>query len=185
MKKTILSVIMIAVIFSMSACSGNKAGNGADTGAITNDVSIEELHNAVKSAYGEDYIPSMPYDDASLMDVFGVEKAWYEEYIAEGPMISAHVDTFVAVKAKNGSIEDVKKALNEYRDKLLADTMQYPSNLAKIQASRVVSYGNYTFFIMLGIIPMETEEEGEEAMLTAYEEQNGKAVTAIEGLLLK
>ena len=37
--------------------------------------------------------------------MFGISEDLYEESIAEGPMISVHVDTFLAFKAK----EDVYK----------------------------------------------------------------------------
>lgn len=185
MKRKIFSLLLVAIMVVSTACSGKNSGGGTD-GSKDNvkNVPLADIQTAVKNAYGDDYIPGMPYDDTAMEELFGVKKDWYEEYIAEGPMISAHVDTFIAVKAKEGSAEDVKKALNDYRDKLINDTMQYPSNMVKIQASQVVSYGNYVFFVMLGMIPMEVEDQGEEEMLKAYQEQNQKAVAAIESVLL-
>ena len=37
-------------------------------------------------------------------------------------MISAHVDTFIAIKAKEGKGEEVEKALTSYRDYLINDS---------------------------------------------------------------
>lgn len=50
-------------------------------------------------------------------------------------MISTFVETFIGVQAKDGKGDDVEAALNAYRDRLVGDTMQYPMNIAKIQAS--------------------------------------------------
>lgn len=179
-----MSILLIAAIAALTACSGkNTEGDNPSEGQQIKEVPVTEIQTVVKEAYGEDYIPNMPYDETALLDVFGIDKGWCEEYLAEGPMISAQVDTFVAVKAKNGKTDDVEQALNKYRDSLVEDTLQYPANQVKIQASQVVTYGNYVFFIMLGNISMDIEEE--EAMLTAYSEENQKAVVAIEGILLK
>lgn len=107
-------------------------------------------YEAVKKAMGENYIPSAPIDATQLSEVYGVSEELIENVIAEGPMISVNVDTFIAVKAKEGKGEDVEKALNAYRDVLVADTMQYPMNLAKIQASKVIRDGDYVYFTLVG-----------------------------------
>lgn len=189
MKKRVLA-LMLAVSLALVGCSGKgnekETTNGADGGssAQIQDASMTVIHDAVKAAYGENYLPSMPYDDTSLQDVFGVDPEWCEEYIAEGPMISAHVDTFVGIKAK--SEEDKNKvlgALEEYRNYLINDSFQYPANVMKVQASEVISFENYVFFLMLGTVPMEVEEQGEDAVLAEAEAQNQIAVEAIRGVL--
>ena len=63
--------------------------------------------------------------------------------------------------------------------------MQYPMNQIKVQASRVEQVGNYVFFILLGDIPMEVEEKGEDAILAAAKEQAQIAVDAINKVLTK
>ena len=189
MKKRVLA-LMLAVSLALVACGGKEnekeTTNGADSGssAQIQDASMTVIHDAVKAAYGENYLPSMPYDDTSLQDVFGVDPEWCEEYIAEGPMISAHVDTFVGIKAK--SEEDKNKvlgALEEYRNYLINDSFQYPANVMKVQASEVISFEDYVFFLMLGTVPMEVEEQGDDAILAEAEAQNQIAVEAIRGVL--
>ena len=56
----------------------------------------------------------------------------------------------------------IETALNNYRQSLIDNLMQYPMNQIKIQASVVESMGDYVFFIMLGEIPTSIEEQGEE-----------------------
>lgn len=154
-------------------------------GAAVQDETLNEIHEAVKAVFGADYIPSMPYDEEMLQSVFGVDPAWCEAYIAEGPMISAHVDTFIAIKAKPDKVEDVKKALDDYYKYLVNESFQYPSNIGKVEASKVVAYDEYVFFISLGMIPTNLEEQGDEAIFKKAEELNQSAIDAIEEVLGK
>ena len=181
--KKLFSLVMVGVMaFSLVACSTKKDDQGA---ANIKDVPVSEIQTAVKEAYGEAYIPSMDYDAQTLESIFGVKEDWYEEFIAQGPMMSAHVDTFVAIKAKEANVQDVVDALNSYREYLVNDSMQYPMNQIKIQASRVEQVGNYVFFILLGEIPTDAEDQGEDKMLEAAKEQAQIAVDAINKVLTK
>ncbi len=66
------------------------------------------------------------------------------------------------------------------------DTMQYPMNLLKAQASRIYTKGDYVFFFMLGFIENELEETAtEEEQIDAYKEQNQIAVDAVKELFAK
>ena len=107
----------------------------------------------------------------------------YDEIVAEGPMISVHVDTLIIVKAKSDRVEDVRTALENYRETQIETGMNYPMNIPKLQASEVVVYGNYVCYIMLGVIDDSLTDEGE--MLAAFQEQNKIAEDAIQGLLAK
>ena len=114
------------------------------------------LDEAMKEAYGENYLPSMQLDDVMLSEVYGINMDNVESFIAEAPMISAHVDTFIAIKAKEGKADEVEAELNAYRDDQINNAMQYPMNEAKVKASQVVRKDDYVFFVMLGQIPDET-----------------------------
>lgn len=184
MRKSIYAAALVLTAISLTACGGKKgtenggAGSAAET-TVAADVDLEEVHQAVKDVYGENYIPSAPYDAQAFHDIFGVPEDLYEEFIAEGPMISVHVDTFAAVKAKAGKGEEVEKLLADYRTHLVEDSMQYPMNISKVQASEVIRNGDYVFFVMLGTASDEAQEQGEEAALKSAEEENKKAVDAI------
>ena len=52
-------------------------------------------------------------------------------------------------------------------------------NISKVQASEVVRHGDYVFFVMLGTASEEAQEQGEEAALQSAQEENKKAVDAI------
>ena len=190
MKKTMLLMTAAVLAAAISGCQPNNTGAAGTTAAVettveettaAKEVDLDEIHTAVKEAYGDAYIPSMPFDGQMLDQMMGITEDMYENFIAEGPMISAHVDTFVAVKAKEGKGDEVKAALDSYRENLISNTMQYPMNMPKIQASEVYQNGDYVFFVMLGTPTMESEEQGEEAALKSAQENNKIGMDVIAG----
>lgn len=175
MKKGLILIMCFVMFLSLTACNQKKSGQ-------EKDVLLSDIHTAVKKAYGETYLPSMPYDETQLKDLFGISKEMYEQVVAEGPKMSVHVDTFVAVKAKEGQADAVEEALNQYKTNNIQQSLQYPMNLSKVNGAKIHRIGNYVFFIQLGEIPAEAEEQGEEAAIKAAEEQNQIAVDAIDKL---
>ena len=176
MKKKIFALAAgLCLVLGMAGC-----GKKEDAG--TKDVPVSQIRDAVAEAYGENYFADYQMSEEEAGTLLQTDTENWEEFVAEKAMISTRVDTFVAVKAKEGKAEDVKGQMESYQEYLKKDTMQYPMNLPKIQASEVKVYGDYVFFIMLGA----ADEEGldEEAALKFYQEQNQVAVKAIEGVLL-
>ena len=125
---------------------------------------------AVKDAYGDNYLPSMQMDEQMMTDVYGVDMDNVEEFVAEGPMISAHVDTFIAVKAKEGKGEQVQQELQAYLDYVQENALQYPMNTAKVQAAQVVRHGDYVFYVLLGGYDERTDVTEEESVTFAKEQ---------------
>ena len=142
----------------------------------------EEM-NAVKAAVaevlGESYWPDTAIPPEMLEGTFGVTPDMYTDYMAEMPMISTNVDTLLIIKANDDKVEEVEKALNTYRDNLIADTMQYPTNLGKIQASRIERIGNYVCFVQLGAEALIDENMTEEESIIKCQEQNELAIEVI------
>lgn len=164
-------VVMIA-IFSIG-CGSKETTNV--------DVSLDTVVNAVKEAYGEQYYPNMLEEEDVILDKYGLSSDMYEEIHAEVPMISVNIDTLVAVKVADGRQEEVAKALTDYREYLLSDSLQYPSNLLKLQGSKVIEKEGFVFFVSLGDIPMELEDENE--IIAKAEELTLIAEEAIDSVL--
>ena len=154
----------------------SKPSNGKEE--QKEDVSLTEIVAAVKKAYGDGYLPNMTIDQDVLAEQYGIKKSMYEEVIAEGPMLSFQIDTFIAVKAKEGKAEEVKAAMEKYKQYLLDESMQYPMNASKIPATQVYRFGNYVFFSML-VSPQGEEPESEEDYLEAAKKQNQIAYDTI------
>lgn len=186
MKKIISLALVMVMMLALVAC-GNK---GSETPQTTPEptpeainVPVKDIATKVAAAYGDDFAATMDLDETTIKEVIGIDPAWAEEIHAAGAMISANCDKLIIVKAKSENLEDVKKAMNAYRDALVADLMQYPMNQLKIQASQVDVYGNYVIYTCLGFIPMEVEEKGDDAILEAYKAENQKAVAVYDELL--
>ena len=163
-----------------SSVSSEASSNTANEG----DIAISDIHEAVKAAYGENYVPSMAIEEQQLTEVYGINTENIEDFIMEAPMISAHIDTFAAIKAKEGKGEEVENEMNAYRDMLINDTLQYPSNIAKLNASRVIRHGDYVFFVMLGAFN-ENRDATEDEQAKFAEEQVQIGVDAIESFFNK
>lgn len=180
MRRTTALAGILGIMIACTACTGTQQPETSVEETTQRSVAIKELHTAVKEAYGENYIPSvMAYDEETMESVFGISDDLYEEFVAEAPMISVHVDTFVAIKAAEGKAEEVEQLLTAYRENLVNNSMQYPMNLNKVEGSRVYRNGDYVFYIMLGSL------DGTEEDVAAAESQNQIAVDVIEGLLGK
>lgn len=150
-----------------------------ENGASQSSETLDSILNSIKEAYGDTYAPNMQMDSQMLEDLTGITPDQYTAFVAEMPMISTFVETFIGVEATEESADAVEEALNSYRDSLLEDTMQYPMSIPKIQASQVVRHGSYVFFVMLGAADDAALEQGEEKALESARENNQKAIDII------
>ena len=162
MKKLLLTIVSVLLLTSILVGCGSKEKKP--------EVSLEAIHGAVKDSLGKDYYPDMAIDKDMLEAIYGLDMDDIENYIAESPMITMNVDTFIAVKAKEGKIADVVEDLEEYRTFLINDGFMYPMNIAKVQASEVVSHNDYAFFIMLGAMDEDIDASEEERLDFAKDE---------------
>lgn len=165
---------------SSDLADGGAADGSDDSQSGTADgwsEEMAELRAAAVEALGDNYWPDMMLD-ADIMEMrFGITQDMYEDYMAEMPMMSTHVDTLVIVKAKEDQVEAVQSALNTYRDVQINDSLQYPMNMGKIQASCVETIGNYVLFVQLG---GETDmDAAEEAVIAGCQALNQKVVEAV------
>ncbi|MDD3206398.1 MAG: DUF4358 domain-containing protein [Lachnospiraceae bacterium] len=171
--KKILLMTLVGIMTFMSVACGKKE-------EVKPAVELSAVVDAVKEAYGEDYLPDAEVDAQMLGSTYGITEDMYEEAYAQIPMISVNVDTLIAVKCKDGKQQEVVDALTKYQDYLKNDALQYPTNAVKVQASRIIEKEGYVFFVMLGTIPMDVEEQGDEAILKKAEENNDIAQKAID-----
>ncbi len=180
MRKMIATFCIAGMVLGCTSC-GNTKQPDATQQTTQVQVTLEEIHTAVKDAYGDNYLPQMAYEAEQFETFFGISSDLYEEFIAESPMMSAHVDTFVAIKAKEGKGEEVEQLLQTYQDNLLNNSLQYPMNLGKVEGATLYRNGDYVFYFILGGYPDDVDEIDSQKA----KELNQTAVDAIEGLLGK
>lgn len=202
---TVCSLLAVSVVL-LTACGKKNNGNtGENTESTTPQTSSQAenntgntpaestepaqesrlmyLRDAVAEALGEDYWPDSVMEPEYVQDLYGLKPDMYEDIFVETPMIGTNVDTLIIVHAKKDRVEDVEKALNTYRESEINNTMQYPMNIGKVQASRIETIDNYVLFIQLGGSSVDAEEEGEEKVMELSREQNEKALEAIRQAL--
>lgn len=168
-KRTISLLCAVLMTLGLMGC-GEKKDKASE-------IPLKEVHEKIQEAYGENYLPGMDYDSQILETVFGIQPEWIDEFIAQGPTMSAHVDTFIAIRATEGHAENVKKALETYRQTNIDSNMNYPMNLPKLEQSQVYQTGDYVFYVMLGAY-YDGEDAGEEQ--TFYKEQTQIALDIIQ-----
>lgn len=145
------------------------------------DITVDTVMNAIRAAYGDNYLPNVDIFPELLETEFGLTSDMYEAIKAEQPMISAHADRVVVVKAKEGRTDDVEAALVAAKDRKINDTLQYPMNLPKINATKVVRNGDFVCFLLVGAIN-NIENATEEEVKQFAEEEVGKGVQAFNDL---
>lgn len=173
-------VVAAATCLALTGCGGSsKDSESTKAEQEVKNVSLSEVRDAVKAAYGDEYVPDYEFDAEYVSNTFGVTEDMYDEIIAEGPTVAFDIDTFIAVKAKEGKASDVANALTSYKNAMIEDAMTYPENAIKLQGATVTVKGNYVFFTCLGVISDESKDAGDDAMLEETKKDNQKAVDAI------
>lgn len=171
-------MIMAAAAVLLVGC-GKSSADKEETGtAYRTDISAQALVEAVAEELGDDYWPDTELAPEYLDEWYGVSSDMYEDAYGQTPMISANVDTLIIVRADPERIEDVENAFDTYREAMVQDTMQYPNNIPKIQASGIGTFGNWVCYVQLGG-DMDNAEDDEKA-IEACQAANEQALAVIE-----
>ena len=198
-KKFLTAAIILSTVTMLTACgSGNNDTDTTPTPTVTEapttpqptetpqkDITqeIQNIHQAVQEAYGALYGPDTKADEYYLSDVLKLDASWYDAVIAEYPMMTNSVETFVLVHPTEGNQENVLNALKAYQEMRINDNW-YPSNLARITGSLVEVVGDYVCFTALGgMVADEMMYEDEAALIEAYKESNQVAVDTINAVI--
>lgn len=184
MKRQIIAIVIAAAMIAGGVPAGMKWQESFTAEAAKKVPSIKKIYNSIVQAYGENYVADYSLTTEEINERYGLSSKWYKAAVSDIPLISARIDTLVIVRAKNAKTKKkIKKKLQEYQRVQIEDTLQYPMNLLKAQASKVYTKGDYVCFFMLGFISNELEETGtEEEQIKGFEEQNQIAVDAVNAL---
>ncbi|MBE0452038.1 MAG: DUF4358 domain-containing protein [Clostridia bacterium] len=144
--KETLSLLVISILMFI--------GTGCSVEKNDNENFLNDAHLAVQEAYGDYYLPSVPMTGEELVERFGLDLEDVETFIAEAPMMSIHLDVFVGIKAKPDKVDEISKVLEGYRQMMISDLDQLPSNQKKLSSSEIYITGDYVFLLILG----ETDE---------------------------
>lgn len=198
MKKQAVLFFALILACSLTACggtdpSGDASGSQTEGSMVENsqqtqapggneasgEQNLQTMRDAVAEVLGENYWPNtqMPPE---YLEGYGLTEEMYDAFFGELPMISANVDQLIIIRSADGYLDEVEQVMEAYRDALVNDTMQYPMNLGKIQASRIQTIGEYVCFVQLGGDVTDAMDSGDEAVIRQCQEQNELAIAALE-----
>ena len=186
MKKIVSSVLMLSLISVMLVGCGNKKEEPivenppvvetpapevekpietpevVETPEIVEtpevNVSMAMIVDTMRNIFGDKYLPSFEMDKESFNMLVGIDASkadiYYNEFYAGMPMMGTHVDKLFVVKTDN--TENMKSVFKSYMDAQIADTMQYPMNVTKLENYCLTVYGDYVVLAILGGYTDET-----------------------------
>ena len=108
MKKKIVAMILV-----LACVTGIYAPENAWEAPVTVEAStqkgkktpsIQKVYNAVKKAYGDDYIPSEKVSKKELKERYGISSKWYSAAIAEQE-VTVKKPAKATVAAKNNAVK--------------------------------------------------------------------------------
>lgn len=164
MKKLI--ALMLCGILAVAGLGG--CGTTKEESTVSN-VTAGEVFDAINAAFAEKYadmdvegaIPNMPMniDDTTLQEKFGIDPEITEDYKGQIAGMMTNCDMLLVVKAKDGKLEDVVKGLEKGKEAQQAAFESYGvmGNLERLDASKIVTNGNYAALLMVGIMDTEAE----------------------------
>lgn len=169
--------------------ASNQVAVDTINGVLNGDIKVtpwtelQKIHNEIKRAYGQSYWPSMQRQDDQeyLKDVLKLDPAWCDDIIVDVAMISAHADMLVLVDASEGNVENVKKALNDYKEYLINESLQYPMNAPRVRGAVVESVGDYVCFSILGgVLDDDSWITSDEELIEYYQNVSSNAIRVIQ-----
>lgn len=163
MKKIISLALAIIMITAFAVgCSPKKEP--------VKEVDLKEVQAAIKEEFGEEYYPTEEINMDMLKDITGIDEADIENMISEAPLMNVSIDTFIAIKSKEGKGDSIEAALEKYRQYYKEDAFLYPMNIAKAHSAKVVRHGDYVFYLMFGRHDERDEATEEERLEFAQAE---------------
>lgn len=117
---------------------------GCGKKAVTIDV--QGTVDSIFETYYTEMAP-MAYDAEYVEAMFGLTADQYESFAGFYPMISAVATDVAVFEAKDGKVEEVKAAVEAYRE-LKVNNAWYPLETENAEKAVVYVNGNYVFFIM-------------------------------------
>ena len=164
---------------SNSSAEASKNGDTAQSAAASR---LGMFRDALRDVYGDKYYPDTEMTEEQIREELGLDESLYEEVYAEHTAENERPDTFIAVKAKSGKVDEVKEKLTAYKQRLI-DENSFDANADKLNAAEVYSEGDYVFFVLLGDVDDGTSSEGFAEALGKEVQRGIDAIKAALGAL--
>ena len=175
MMKRIFTAFLAAALLLTSAACGKKAP-AAPT--LKEGLTLKSVVDDIGNEIGI----TMPaeVDESILKDIVGIEPEDVEEYAGYVTMVMISADNLIAVKAKEGKVETVQKALAARQETVVKSFEQYlPSELDKAKAGKVITIGDYVFLVKDNGIGMS--QDFVQHIFEPFERERNSTTSGIQG----
>ena len=182
MKKFILILLSLAMVFSMAACGQNGNDNKGKTDVTATPVEIEQK---IADAIGEDnYLCDTDIDKDWLQNVYRLDLSQVDEYVSKQNSIgSVNPDTVIVLKVKDGYSDEAVKAINEGYAQIVDYIRQYPFGTAKVLNGRLYQSGNYVVYVIAGASYDGDDSEAEAKLAASEYAKIDEAIKSVFGSL--
>lgn len=140
MKKVFTLAMVLCLCLALLAGCGGDSNHSYDVKSVVDQ-------------FVESYPVSMPgeINDDTLQDLMQIDLENVEEYYGYRCMANDNVDTVLMIKAKAGSADAVKEALEAYRDNMEASCNMYnDAEATKAKNALITVKGDYLLLTMSG-----------------------------------
>ena len=148
-------------------------------------VALTQLKDSVKELLGDQYWPEVSLSKEELKEKTGITEDMYVDFLAQKQSLDAHIDTMIIIHAKEASVGDIEKALENYRSEIIRQNQNHPQNLCKAEASRMETIEDYICFVQLGADTTVVADKGQDAVIAYCQEENERALYVLEQEILE
>ena len=155
MLKRIFSAALAAILLlAVTACGAPKEPAAP---ALKEGVTLKQVIDQVYENYPVAMAAEM--DESVVTDLLGLSTDDVEDYAGYIAMVMVSSDNLIGIKAKEGKVETVQKALEARKEMVVQSFEQYlPTELDKAKAGKVVTLGDYVFLIIVSNADMDEED---------------------------
>ena len=155
MLKRIFSAALAAILLlAVTACGAPKEPAAP---ALKEGVTLKQVIDQVYENYPVAMAAEM--DESVVTDLLGLSTDDVEDYAVYITMVMVSSDNLIGIKAKEGKVETVQKALEARKEMVVQSFEQYlPTELDKAKAGKVVTLGDYVFLIIVSNADMDEED---------------------------
>lgn len=132
--------MVLLMVTGLMACGKATSGETKDANAVA---------TAIKENIDFDYVPDTELDQEQFASMYGITEDMYTSFYCAIPMISVLPDQLILVAPAAGKEEQVKEALENYRNTQIEATFQYPMNAAKLNLTQVYAEDGIVCYIAL------------------------------------
>ncbi len=158
MMKRILAGALCAMMLLTTACGNGGTSSSSSAPALKDGVTLSSLIEDLSSEY--EIAMAAPLDEQNLKDMLGLDPADVAEYAGNFSMVMNSADNLIGIKAAEGKLETVQKALEDRLEMVRQSFEQYlPDQKEKAEAGKVITIGDYAFLIIAGRMDKDPAQE--------------------------